>query len=223
MVDYIAYPPTIHHDFELYSNNQEQAMDYPLTNQPFMPSSTYSMGQTFNAPYDPMMPLAEAPRLQDLHFHYDGIAQGVKPFQFHTPAGSPHSTSHAFHEQPPILSASSESGASVSSSALGSPTHFPESWNPMGLGLTSSFEYPGILASEKTFVGESTLLSTTLSFSPPSPTASLSEGNGIYVVRLCDVVSVTSSSSIETFLRPSHALHSSCWFSSVLKANLQQQ
>ena len=125
----------------------------------FMPSSSYSMEQSFSASYNHMAPLTEAPTLQ---YHYDAIAQGVKPFHYQTPAGSPHSTSHSFHDQPPILSASSESGASVSSSAMGSPLHaaqFNESWNPMGLGLTSTFEYPGMVVTEKTFVGESTIYS----------------------------------------------------------------
>lgn len=141
-------------------------MEYPP--QAFMPSSTYAMDQTFSAPYNPMLPLADAPSQQGLQYHYDAIAQGVKPFHYQTPAGSPHSTSHSFHDQPPILSASSESGASVSSSAMGSPLHaaqFNDSWNPMGLGLTSSFEYPAMVAAEKTFVGESKIFSSVSSFS----------------------------------------------------------
>lgn len=164
MVDYVPYQSNMHHDFELYTNNQEQAMEYPLTHQPFMPTSTYGMEQTFSAPFDPMAPLAHTQRPHDLHFHYDAIAQGV---QFHTPAGSPHSTSHSFHEQPPHLSASSESGASVSSSAMGSPTHFNESWNPMGLGLTSGFEYSGMIAAEKSFVDPN--LIQPFAYAPQSP------------------------------------------------------
>lgn len=159
----------MHNDFELYSNNQEQHMDYPIANQPFLPTSSYSMEQSFNATYDPMMHLAEGQRPHDLQYHYDAIAQGVKPFQYQTPAGSPHSISHSFHEQPPILSASSESGASVSSSALGSPTHYNDSWNSIGLGLSSSFEYPGMTASDKNFVGKS-VVSYTWSVSAPSST-----------------------------------------------------
>jgi hypothetical protein len=219
-------------------------MDYPLTNQPFLPSSTYGMEHTFSAPYDPMMPLVEAPRPQDLQFHYDGIAQGVKPYQFHTPVGSPHSTSHSFHEQPPVLSASSESGASVSSSAMGSPTHYNETWNPMGLGLTSTFEYPGMIASEKSFVGESTVLSTSSSSSTflASPTTPLTEGNVFKTpstpasakwsfarsigrrnsllsceVRPGDVISTTCSPLFDPILRPSHSLDASCWFPSILE------
>jgi hypothetical protein len=84
MVDYVSYPSSMHHDFELYSNNQEQAMDYPLTNQPFMPSSTYGIEQSFNPSYDPMMPLG-AQRPHDLHFHYDAIAHlQLLPTPHHT-------------------------------------------------------------------------------------------------------------------------------------------
>jgi hypothetical protein len=242
MVDFIPYPSNLHHDFELYSHNQEQTMDYPLTNQPFMPSSAYGMEQPFNAAYDPMMPLADAQRPQDLHFHYDTVAHGMKPFPFHTPAGSPHSTSHSFHEQPPILSASSESGASVSSSAIGSPTHFEEPWNTVGLGLSSGFEYPGMIAADKTFVGESTVYSTTSSSFPSvvSPTTPRSERdifklpvtpasatwplarsrdrrNSLlsHEVHAGDVTPVVFSSFIDYSLRPSHSLSSTCWFPSV--------
>lgn len=125
------------------------------------------MEQSFNATYGPMMHLIEDQRPHHLQYHYDAIAQGVKPFQYQTPAGSPHSTTHSFHEQPPVFSASSESGASVSSSALGSPTHYNDSWSSIGLGLTSSFEYPGMTASDKNFVGKS-VVSYTSSFSAPS-------------------------------------------------------
>jgi hypothetical protein len=218
-------------------------MDYPLTNQPFMPSSTYGMEQSFSAAYDPMMPLTDAQRPQDLHFHYDTVAQGMKPFPFHTPAGSPHSTSHSFHEQPPILSASSESGASVSSSAIGSPTHFEEPWNSVGLGLSSGFEYPGMIAAEKTFVGESTVCSTTSSSvsSTVSPTTPHSEHNTFklpvtpasatwplarsrdrrnsllsHEVYAGNVTPVVFSSFIDSSLRPSHSLGSTCWFPSAV-------
>jgi hypothetical protein len=228
-------------------------MDYPLTNQPFLPSSTYGMEQSYNASYDPMMPL-DAQRPHDLHFHYDAIAQGVKPFPFHTPAASPHSTSHSFHEQPPILSASSESGASVSSSAIGSPTHFEEPWNTVGLGLTSGFEYPGMIAAEKTFVGESTVHSTSSTFSsvispttPPSSrnifktpdtpasanwsfARSRGRGNSLlsHQVHPHDVIRSPSHFS-DSSLRSSQFLRSTCWFPSFETptiehdANIEQQ
>jgi hypothetical protein len=249
MVDYVPYPSSMHHDFELYSNNQEQHIEFPLGNQPFLPSSTYSMEQTFSAPYDPMVPLAEAPRPHDLQFHYDAIAQGVKPFQFHTPAGSPHSTSHSFHEQPPVLSASSESGASVSSSAMDSPTHFNEPWNPMGLELSSTFEYPGMIAAEKTFVGESIVSSTMLTStsSVASPTTPCSErsifrtpltpasanwssarSNGrrnsllSHVVRPCEAIPEMFSPLIDSSRRSSHPFGLSSRFPIAMKPELNK-
>lgn len=213
-------------------------MEYPLPSQPFMPTSTYGMDQTFSAPYNPMAPLAEVQQPHDLHFHYDAIAQGV---QFHTPAGSPHSTSHSFHEQPPVLSASSESGASVSSSAMDSPSHFHEPWNPAGLGFTSGFEYPGMIAAEKTFVGKSTIPFTTASsdsslVSPTSPrsertvfktpvtpasafgrTSGRSNSLLSQVVRPCDVIPPVSFASVQSSPYQSQSLESlSCWFPSAI-------
>ena len=154
MLDY-AYPPAMH-DFELYSQEQEQQLQYLPTTQPFLPSSNYSMDQSFSAPFEQMLPLVEAPRPQ---YQFDYMAQ--VPCNYHSPSVSPSSTLNSFQDLPPVLSASSESGASASSSALGSPTVTPqfevESWNPMG--LTSSFEYPAIAATEKTFVGRLTIRS----------------------------------------------------------------
>jgi len=156
MVDYVAYPhATMANDFELYAA-QEQQLDFMPHNHHFMPS-TYNIDPAFSAPYEPVaMPaLSEAPpRPQDLQFHYDGIAQGVKPSFQYSPSASPHSVSHSFHDQPPILSTSSESDASVSSSATGSPSlnpQYSEAWNPMthGLGLTSAFEYNGLVVTDK--------------------------------------------------------------------------
>lgn len=160
MVDY-AYPPNMPHDFELYSN-QEPQMDYMSHPQAFVPSNGYMDPMAFPTTYDsmPMTTMAEAPRPQDLQFHYDGIAQGVKPSMHYSPAGSPNSGHHSYDTQPPHLSASSESGASVSSSAMGSPSLNPQydaSWNAMnGLGLTpgivqgtSGYEYDGLVVTDK--------------------------------------------------------------------------
>ncbi|CAG5179096.1 uncharacterized protein ALTATR162_LOCUS9031 [Alternaria atra] len=169
MVDYAQYPSSMPHDFELYSNNQEQHLDFHH-NQPYVPASTYALEHTFSATYDPMVTLAEMQRPQDLQYHYDAIAQGVKPYQYQTPAGSPHSASYSFHEQPPVLSASSESGASVSSSAIGSPSlvpQFDDSWNTMGLGVTAGYEYPGMVASDKSYVDPNVIQPFT--FAPQSP------------------------------------------------------
>ena len=153
----------MHHDFELYSREQEQ-LQYLPTTQPFLASSTYSMEQSFSAPYEHMLPLVEAPRPQ---YSYDQLAQQHKlaqQYNYHSPSGSPHSTLNSFQDQPPILSASSESGASASSSALGSPSITPqfemESWNPMAM-MTSGLEFSTIIAPEKSFVGESMVSSAT--------------------------------------------------------------
>lgn len=158
MVDFIPYHSNMQHDFELYSTQQEQHPDF---NQPFLPASTYSMEQTFNAPYNHMAPLVEA------QYHFDVIAQGTKPFQYQTPAGSPNSVSHSYHDLPPVLSASSESGASVSSSTIGSPSLHPPFDEPWGLALTSSYEYPGMMATEKVFVDPN--LIQPFAFASPSP------------------------------------------------------
>lgn len=241
MLDYASYPSNIPHDFELYANTQEQQLEYPITSQPFLPTSSYTMDQAFSAPYDPMLPLTDAPRPHDLQFHYETIAQGVKPFEYHTPAGSPHST-HSFHEQPPVLSASSESGASVSSSAMGSPSQFNEPWIPVGLGFTSGFEYPGMVATEKTFVGELVVSSATVSStsSIASPTSPLQEMNVFktpltpasaswpatrskgrrnsllsHEVRPCDVIPATCFPSVNASLSYTRSHESSCWFPSV--------
>lgn len=159
MVDFHPYPASMpHHDFELYSSHEQQ-FDFVPTSQPFLPSHPYGIEAPFSAPFDSVaMPaMSEAPRPQELQSYYDGIAQGVKPSFQYTPHGSPNSASHSF-EQPPILSASSESDASVSSSNMGSPSLNPqfEAWNPMtnGLGIplmqnTSSFDYEGLVVADK--------------------------------------------------------------------------
>ncbi|KAF2132315.1 hypothetical protein P153DRAFT_285742 [Dothidotthia symphoricarpi CBS 119687] len=149
MVNFVPYHSNMQQDFELYSNRQEQQPDF---NQPFLPASTYSMEQTFSAPFDNMASLEEVPRHLNLQYHFDTMAQEVKAFQYQTPAGSPHSTSHSYHDLPPVLSASSESGASVSSSTTGSPPLHPHFDEPWGLALTSSFDYPAMIATDKTFV-----------------------------------------------------------------------
>ncbi|KAF2270798.1 hypothetical protein CC78DRAFT_549889 [Lojkania enalia] len=122
------------------------------------------MDTVFSAPYDPagMIAIAEAPRPHDIQYHLDGIAQGVRPmFQQYSPSGSPHSISHSFDNQPPVLSAASESGASVTSSPSLDP-QYTEPWNPTtaGLGLapgimqgSAGLEYDGlVVAADKGFV-----------------------------------------------------------------------
>lgn len=170
MADYASpFLQQMPYDFELYASNQEQQLDFH-TGQPYMATSLYGMHPAFGASYSHMAPIPEASTHQHLHYHYDAAAQRVKPFQCQTPAGSPQSTSHSFQEQPPVLSASSESGASVSSSAMGSPlhtTHFNDPWNPAGLGLSASFEFAAMLAADKAFVDPS--LVQPFAFAPHSP------------------------------------------------------
>ncbi|KAL7779454.1 hypothetical protein CFE70_008957 [Pyrenophora teres f. teres 0-1] len=168
MAEYAQYPASLPQDFELYSNTHEQHMEFHHSH-PFMSSTTYAIEHAFSAPYDPMAPLTDMSRPQHLQYHYDAIAQGVRPYQYHTPAGSPHSISHSFHEMPPVLEASSESGASVSSSAMGSPAivpHFNDSWNHMSLGPVPGYEYAN-MAAEKSYVDPN--LIQPFAFAPPSP------------------------------------------------------
>lgn len=139
-------------------------MDYMSHPQAYVPSNAYIDPMAFPSSYDTVpMSMAEAPRPQDLQFHYDGIAQGVKQSMHYSPAASPSSGAHSFDTQPPMLSASSESGASVSSSAMGSPSLNPQydaSWNAMhGLGLT---QYDGLVVNDKLAgcVGESPRISS---------------------------------------------------------------
>ncbi|ORY19896.1 hypothetical protein BCR34DRAFT_458675, partial [Clohesyomyces aquaticus] len=158
MVDFAPYP-TMPHDFELYAN-QEPQLEYVPTSQHYLPSSTtYPIDPVFTAHYEQQMhipTLSEAPRPQDLESYYAGIAEGVKPsYHQYSPTGSPHSASHSFDNQPPILSASSESGASVSSSAMGSPSLAPQyndSWNPSfvpGIVQSNGFEFDGVPVVDK--------------------------------------------------------------------------
>ncbi|KAF2747504.1 zinc finger-containing protein [Sporormia fimetaria CBS 119925] len=155
MVEYQQpFATSMSHDYDVYPT-QEQHFDYVPTSQAYLPSG-YDMDPAFSTSYEPVgIPaMTEGPRPQELQFHYDGIAQGVKPGFEYTPHGSPHSVSHSF-EHPPVLSASSESGASVSSSNMPSPSLNPqygEQWNPMANGLghpmlhtTSGYEYEGIV------------------------------------------------------------------------------
>jgi hypothetical protein len=169
MVDYIAYNPNMHqhHDFELYATDQDQhhhqqhqhqhQQHFLSMDQSYLPSSTFPMDQSFIAPFDQMLPLADAPQPDHLQFNYDLMTHQSKPYHYQTPTASPPPSLISFHDHAPILSASSESGASVSSSSMSSPpldSQFNTSWDSVGLGLTSSFEYPATVAADKSFVGE---------------------------------------------------------------------
>jgi hypothetical protein len=115
------------------------------------------MDQSFIAPFDQMLPLADAPHSDHLQFNYALMTHQPKPYHYQTPTASPHPSLVSFHDHAPILSASSESGASVSSSSMSSPpldSQFNTSWDSVGLGLASSFEYPDTVAADKSFVGK---------------------------------------------------------------------
>ncbi|KAF2279155.1 zinc finger-containing protein [Westerdykella ornata] len=158
MVDYHPYSGNMPHDFDLYAPQEQY--EFVPTSQAFLPSN-YSMDPSFSTPYEPvdMAPMPEPLTSQELQQHYDAIAQGVKPAYQYTPQASPSTPSQTF-EQPPVLSTSSESGASVSSSNMPSPSlnpQYTEPWNPManGLGLpilqsTPGFEYEGLVAEKVT-------------------------------------------------------------------------
>jgi hypothetical protein len=173
------------HDMELFAASQEHHFDMLATSQQqqpaYLPTTAY-LDQAFSAPFDlaSLHAFSDVPRSQDLRFHYDAIAQGVKPSyhqQHYSPVGSPNSGSHSFDIQPPNLSTSSESGASVSS-AMGSPSlnpQYQEPWGSInGLGLapgivqsTSGYEYESLVATDKC-VGESLALSSSEPRSFPS-------------------------------------------------------
>lgn len=175
MVDFHPYPAAMPQEFDPYSQ-PEQQYEFVTASHPFVPSS-YAIDPTFSSPYEfvGMTSMAEPPRPEELQYHYDGIAQGVKC----SPHGSPQSIAQPF-EQPPILSASSESGASVTSSNMPSPhlgPQYSESWksmmtNNIGLPILQSspnFEYEGLPAEKAPgCVGEFTTISTSSRTSPSS-------------------------------------------------------
>lgn len=162
MVDYIAYPPNMHqhHDFELYTADQDQHFQqqqhFLAMGQSYLPSSTFPVDQSFVAPFDHMLPLADAPQPDQVQFNYDLITHQPKSYPYQTPTASPHPSLISFQDHAPILSASSESGASVTSSMSSPPldSQFNTSWDSVSLSLASSFEYPDIVAADKSFVGE---------------------------------------------------------------------
>jgi hypothetical protein len=129
MVNFL-YSTNMPQDFELY-DEPEQSFGFVPSSQPFI-SSVFPTDADFNAPYGQMPMEPSSDHAQNVQFHYDAIAQGVKPLHY-TPHDSPLSATHSF-EQPPILCPESEASASVSSSTLGSPSLHPqynEPWTSM--------------------------------------------------------------------------------------------
>lgn len=188
MADFATYPShQIPYDFELYAQNQEQQFDLHTT-QPCHASSSSSSSSSLGfhpslpSSYTTILPFSDPSIHQHLHYHYDAMAYDPKPFPYHTPAGSPQSTPHSFHDQPPpILSASSESSTSVASSVMSSPlptTQPNEPWIPVGLGIDASFEFPAQLATEKAFIDPN--LVQPFAFAPPSPYPDLMTAHSPY-------------------------------------------
>ncbi|KAI9663885.1 MAG: hypothetical protein M1821_007375 [Bathelium mastoideum] len=152
-------------DFVLYSTHDSYP-DYmptslPYTSNPYV-SSTGAGFEPFSVPSFP----TTTAQSHDFGFGATSAPQNVKGHYPHTPAESPtNSANNSFDNQPPHLSSTSDSGASVqstSSSAMGSPSLNPafahESWNTLGQGLgiapgivhhdqfgTSGFDYDPVL------------------------------------------------------------------------------
>lgn len=141
MVSYAeSYPVQMHsHEFESYP-------DYLQPNQAYMTPFMDGGYTTSFEPQPSVQALSNVPRPQDYPFAFDASAKAGYQ-QHYSPTASPHSGSGTFDNQPPQLSTSSESGASVSPSAMGSPSlnapQFPEaSWAPLesqGLGMKDAF------------------------------------------------------------------------------------
>ncbi|KAI9706184.1 MAG: hypothetical protein M1820_004945 [Bogoriella megaspora] len=174
-------------DFVLYSSTHDSYPD-------FLPTSShpYTSNQYINstgASFDPYSIFPQTSQSQDFGFGSTSTAlQSKSNYHPQTPAESPtNSAKNSFDVQPPNLSSTSDSGASVqstSSSAMGSPSLNPhyaqEGWNTLGQGLglapgivqhdhlgqepftTSGFEYEPLLVHEKIpgCVGESPSISS---------------------------------------------------------------
>ncbi|KAL9086608.1 MAG: hypothetical protein Q9165_007051 [Trypethelium subeluteriae] len=173
--------PESNHDFVLYSSTQEPYPDFMTTTSshsyntlPYLSST----GAGFEAFSVPSYTTSQA---HDYGFTAIAGPHHVKgSYHPQTPAESPtNSANNSFDNQPPHLSSTSDSGASVqstSSSAMGSPSlnpsYPPESWNTLGQGLggqglgiapgivphdhlghepfgTSGFEYDPLLVHDK--------------------------------------------------------------------------
>ena len=167
-------------DFVLYSTHDSYP-DFMPTSHPYNPylNSTGAGFEPFPVPF------TAASQPHDFGFAATAASQHVKAGYPHTPAESPtNSANNSFDIQPPNLSCTSDSGASVqstSSSAMGSPSlnasYAQEPWSTVGAGLgiapgiahpgqepfgTSGYEYDPVLVNEKIpgCVGESQSISS---------------------------------------------------------------
>ncbi|KAI9694881.1 MAG: hypothetical protein M1822_000497 [Bathelium mastoideum] len=180
-------------DFVLYSTHDSypdyMSTSLPYTSNPYV-SSTGAGFEPFSVPSFP----TTTAQSHDFGFGATSAPQNVKGHYPHTPAESPtNSANNSFDNQPPHLSSTSDSGASVqstSSSAMGSPSLNPafahESWNTLGQGLgiapgivhhdqfgTSGFDYDPVLHDKiPGCVGESSNLSSTQHAMQSTPSSS---------------------------------------------------
>ncbi|KAK4982142.1 hypothetical protein LTR50_007827 [Elasticomyces elasticus] len=188
MMSYAEYPhamPLHDNDFPLFP----QYSDYTATSQAYIPTNTYQEPGFPASAYGSYAAHHTFPgqQLHNFSFNVHNVAQGQKAaFNPHSPLYSPtNSASNSFDFQPPVLSSTSDSGASVQSalsSAMGSPSLNAQNsadWpSSTGLGIslnivnpdsfardpfaTTSFEVESLLAQDKDLgcVGESGELSS---------------------------------------------------------------
>ncbi|KAK4979488.1 hypothetical protein LTR66_010486 [Elasticomyces elasticus] len=188
MMSYAEYPhamPLHDNDFPLFP----QYSDYTATSQAYIPTNTYQEPGFPASAYGSYAAHHNFPgqQLHNFSFNVHNVAQGQKAaFNPHSPLYSPtNSASNSFDFQPPVLSSTSDSGASVQSalsSAMGSPSLNAQNsadWpSSTGLGIslnivnpdsfardpfaTTSFEVESLLAQDKDLgcVGESGELSS---------------------------------------------------------------
>ncbi|KAK4998226.1 hypothetical protein LTR28_013736, partial [Elasticomyces elasticus] len=164
--------PLHDNDFPLFP----QYSDYTATSQAYIPTNTYQEPGFPASAYGSYAAHHNFPgqQLHNFSFNVHNVAQGQKAaFNPHSPLYSPtNSASNSFDFQPPVLSSTSDSGASVQSalsSAMGSPSLNAQNsadWpSSTGLGIslnivnpdsfardpfaTTSFEVESLLAQDK--------------------------------------------------------------------------
>ncbi|KAK5007740.1 hypothetical protein LTR28_004896, partial [Elasticomyces elasticus] len=164
--------PLHDNDFSLFP----QYSDYTATSQAYIPTNTYQESGFPASAYESYAAHHTFPgqQLHNFSFGVHNVAQGQKAaFNPRSPLYSPtNSASNSFDVQPPVLSSTSDSGASVQSalsSAMGSPSLNAQNaadWaSSTGLGIslnivnpdsfardpfaTTSFEVESLLAQDK--------------------------------------------------------------------------
>jgi hypothetical protein len=166
-------------DFPLYS-------EFMPTTESYMPAASWdaSYNTTSYDSHSSINAYAQPSRQQEYQYSFDATAK--TNYHHYSPVESPNSGSQTFDNNPPHLSTSSESGASVSSSTMGSPSLNPpqyaeSTWPPIeanGLGIgqevlektafiqdsfaTTGFDYESVVATDKLpgCVGESNQISS---------------------------------------------------------------